>query len=77
MLYGLCLELTGGGRGYLCKGRSGKESEWDATPSDPLIFEREDIAQRRAFDMIAKDADYFGRISVVRLIPGVSQWFVR
>lgn len=70
-LYGLCLNLTGGGRGYLCK-----EVEWKATPDDPLIFESEEVAQQKAFNMIVKDADYFGRISVVRLIPGVSQWFI-
>lgn len=71
MLFGLCLNLTGGGRGYLCK-----ETEWKSIPDDPLIFESEEVAQHKAFNMIATDADYFGRISVVRLIPGVNQWFV-
>jgi hypothetical protein len=71
MLYGLCLELTDGGRGYLCQ-----KDEWSATPDYPQVFREEAEAQTKAFNLIAKDADYFGRVSVVRLIPGVSRWFV-
>lgn len=70
-LYGISLELSGGGRGYLSTKR-----EWTATPEDPLVFGKEEDAEKEALSMMVRDTDYFLRIGVIKLFPGVNQWFV-
>jgi hypothetical protein len=70
-LYGLKLNLTRSGASYFTVNR-----QWTATPGHPMTFKTEEEAEAEALRVVAMDSDLFGRISVIRLIPGVNQWFV-
>lgn len=70
-LYGLRLELSQGGAAYM-----NVHGTWEASLSYPLVFKKREDAEADAFDRVAKDSALFGRVTVIRLLAGVNQWFL-